>query len=154
MGAAEKGVGGAAHPHAARLGSVDQLARLGNLDAERLLGVHMLAGRDRLEADLDMGLRDGEVDDDLDAWVGEEIGDASSRQAELGGTGFGDRLVHVGEGTHLEDRESARRLEIGGADIAAADDADADPIQTLLPKAVLYGGRPRQSVLVVLTTMT
>ena len=134
MSAAEKGVGRAADPHAAGGCRLDQLARLGDGDAERLLGMDMLAGGDRLQPDLDMRLRDGQVDDDLDGRVGEKIGDAFGGEAELGGARLGDRLIHVGEGAHLQDGKDARCLEIGRADIAAADDADADRIHVPPPR--------------------
>ena len=52
-------------------------------DAERLLGIDVLAGGERLQADLDMRLRHGEVDDDLDRRIGEQRVDARRRQPEL-----------------------------------------------------------------------
>ena len=66
VGAAEKGVGRRAEPQALGCRSFDQPAGLGDGDAERLFRVHMLAGGDRLEADGDMGLRNREIQDDLD----------------------------------------------------------------------------------------
>ena len=66
VGAAKKRVGRAADAQALGFGGVDKLPRLGDGDAERLLRMDVLAGGDRLEADLDMRLRDGEVENDLD----------------------------------------------------------------------------------------
>ena len=64
VGAAEEGVGRAADAQALGFGRVDQLLRFGQADAQRLLRMDVLAGGDRLEADLDMGAGHGEVDDD------------------------------------------------------------------------------------------
>ena len=47
MRAAEKRVGRAAEPQGLGRGGVDQTARLGDIDAERLLRMDMLAGGDR-----------------------------------------------------------------------------------------------------------
>ena len=104
----------------------DQSARLGDRDAERLFRVDVLAGGDRLEADLDMRLRDREVEDDLDRGIGEQRIDRTRGKAELGRARLGRRGIGVGERDDVEDREFSRRLQIGGADVAAADDADAD----------------------------
>ena len=56
MRTAEKGVGRRSEPQALRGGRVDELPGLGESDAERLLGMDMLAGGDGLEAHLDMRL--------------------------------------------------------------------------------------------------
>ena len=55
VGAAQKGVGRRAKPQALGRRGLDQATRLGDGDAERLFRVHVLAGGDRLEADIDMG---------------------------------------------------------------------------------------------------
>ena len=81
--AAEEGVGRAADPHALGLRRVDQLARLGDGDAERLLRMDVLAGGDGLQADLDMRLRHGQVEDDLDRGIGEQRVDGLRRDAEF-----------------------------------------------------------------------
>ena len=128
VGAAEKRIGRAADAHALRLRRSDELAALGDGDAERLLRMDVLARGHRLEPDLDMRLGDGEIDDDLDRRVGQEIVDALRRNAEFGAARLGSRRVHVGDGAYVEDREDRRRLEIGRTDIAATDDADPDAI--------------------------
>ncbi len=147
--AAEEGVRRGADAHALRLRRLDQLLRLGGGDAERLLAVHMLAGRDGAEADLDMGLRHREVDDDLDRGIGEHRVDRHRLEPELGGARLGRCLVQVGDATHVEDRETPRRLEIGRADIAAAYETDPDAIRHvhlprmwLMPAAYRCGAGP------------
>ena len=56
MRAAEERVGRAADPHALGFGGGDQLAGLGDIDAERLFRMDVLARGDRLQADFDMRL--------------------------------------------------------------------------------------------------
>ena len=141
VGAAEEGVRRAADAEPLRPGRIEERTRLGGVDRERLLGVDMLAGGDRPEAHLDMGERHGEVDHDLDSRVGEEALDRRRRDAELRAARLGRRGVEVGDRLDVEDREGPRRLEIGGADIAAADDADADPVHDVLPLVLFYRRR-------------
>ena len=79
-----------------------------SVDAERLFRMDVLAGRDRLQADLDMRLRHGEVEDDLDrrdrraARRPTRAGMPNSARARLGGLGIG-----VGERDDVEDRETS-----------------------------------------------
>ena len=87
VGAAEEGVRGAAEADALCLRRVDQGFSLGDGDAERLLGMDVLAGGDRPQPDLDVGVRYRQVDDDLDRRIGEQCLDAHRRHAELGGAG-------------------------------------------------------------------
>ena len=67
------------------------------------------------------------------AGIGEQRFDRHRRNAELGAARLRGRGVEVGDRPDVEDREGPRRLEIGGADIAAADDADADPVHDVPP---------------------
>ena len=126
VGAAEKGVGRRAEPQALGRRGFDQPARLGDRDAERLFRVDVLAGGDRLEADLDMGVRNREVEDDLDRRIGEQRVDRTRRNPELRRARFRRLRVGVGERDEIEDRELSRRSQIGGADVSATDDADSD----------------------------
>ena len=80
-------------------------ARLGDVDAERLFGMDVLAGGERLQPDLDMRLRDGEVDDDLDRRIGEQRVDRARGQAEFRGPRLGRLGIDVGERDDVEDRE-------------------------------------------------
>ena len=90
----------------------------------------VLARGDGLEADLDMRLWDREVEDDLDRRVGENSLDWLRGNAEFSGPRFRGGEVHVGERDDVEDRKCLGGLEIGRADVAAADHRDFDPVHT------------------------
>ena len=81
--AAEEGVRGAAEPDAARGGGVDDRLRVGERRGQRLLGVDVLAGRDRGEADLRVADRRREVDDDVDRRVPEQVVEGQRPEAGL-----------------------------------------------------------------------
>ena len=70
----------------------------------------------------------GEIDDDLDSGIAQEIVDAPRRHAVLLRARFGCFRVEVGDAPDVEDWKRLRRLEIRLADVAASDDADADPL--------------------------
>ena len=57
----------------------------------------MLSRRERLQADLDMRERHGEVEDDLDVGVGEQRVDGARAQAEFRGARLGRLGLSVGE---------------------------------------------------------
>ena len=88
---------------AARL---DELRAVREGDAERLLRMDVLAGGDRLQADLDMRLRHGEVEHDLDRRIGEQRVDRTRRHAELRRARLRRRRIGVGERVDVEDRET------------------------------------------------
>ena len=113
-------------PQALGRGGFDQRPRLGDRDAERLFRMDVLARGDRLEAHLDMRLRHGEVENDLDRRIGENRLDRARRNPEFGRARLGRLGIGVGERDDVEDRELFGGVQIGGADVAAADDADAD----------------------------
>ncbi len=150
--AAEERVRRAAEPQALRRRRLDQPTRFGDVDAERLFRVDMLAGGDRHQADLDMRLRYREVEDDFDRRIGEERVDRTRRRAELGRARLRRRRIGVGERDNVEDREFLRRGQIGRADVAAADDADADPFHHASPIGLSFadgrgsGGSPGSAV--------
>ena len=133
---AEEGVGRGADAHALGGGRGRQLARLGEGRGERLLGIDVLAGRHRAVADLGMGQRHGEVDDDRDLGVRQQLVQADRGDA--------DRLRPAPRRLPARGRsptltatscERAAALEIGVADVAAADDAELDLIHGLAPQA-------------------
>ncbi len=134
MSAAEKGVGGAAEPQAFGPRGFDEAARLGHGDAERLFRVDVLAGGDSLEADFNMRVGNGEVQDDLDGRIGKQRLDGARRNAEFRRARFRRRRIGVGERDDVEDRELSRRGQIGGADVSATDDADADRLHHDSPR--------------------
>jgi hypothetical protein len=59
------GVGGDAEQEVPLVGETDERLGGGTIDADGLLAPDMLAGFEGGGGDLDMGRRDGEVDDDL-----------------------------------------------------------------------------------------
>ena len=88
--------------------------------------MHMLAGIKHCEADVGVGQRHREVDHDLDIVTLQQLIDAHPRNTELGATLLGGFAAHIGYGLDFEDGKTLRRLQVRGADNAAADDSDAD----------------------------
>ena len=60
------------------------------------------------------------------SFVGEQLVDGLGAKAEFLGARLGGVHVDVGAGAHLDALEERRKPEIGGRDVAAADDADAE----------------------------
>ena len=60
-------------PKAARRREVDELARLARAERQRLLAVDVLAGLEGALRDLVVSVMDGQVDDDVDLVVGEQV---------------------------------------------------------------------------------
>ena len=86
---------------------VHHLARLGDVDAERLFRMDVLAGIEHGQADVGVGQRHGQVDHDLDVVALQQLIDAHRRHAELGAALLGGLAAHVGDRLDLEDWESA-----------------------------------------------
>ena len=126
VAAAEERVRRAADAEILGRREVHHLARLGYVDAERLFRMHMLAGVEHCQADIGVGQRHREVDHDLDVVALQQLIDAHRRHAELGAALLGGFAAHIGHGLDFEDGKALRRLQVGGADNATADDADAD----------------------------
>jgi len=92
---------------------------------ERLFAVYGFARCDGLKRNPGVRVGDGEIDDDLDLWIGQQL---------LYGACFGNAVltclaaralqIDVGAGDDLQNVEEAGRFEIDGADIAASDDAN------------------------------
>ena len=61
---------------------VHDLARLGDVHAERLLGMDMLAGVENRQADVGVGQRHGQVDHDLDVVALQQLVDPHRGHAE------------------------------------------------------------------------
>ena len=75
----------------------------------------------------------GEVDDEFDIVALQQLVDAHRRQAEFRAALLGCVRAHVGHGPNLDIGEVLSGREIGSADIAASDDADADRAHETLP---------------------
>ncbi|MGY2934824.1 hypothetical protein ACVWZ6_004426 [Bradyrhizobium sp. GM6.1] len=107
-------------------GELHHLAGFGDVNAERLLGMNVLAGVQHRQADVGVGEWHSEIDDDLDVVSLEQLINPHRRQPEGGALPLCRIAAHIGERLDFHDREALGRLQISGADIAAADDADAD----------------------------
>ena len=107
VAAAEERVRRAADAQALGRRKVHHLARLGHVDAERLLRVHMLAGVEHRQADVGVGQRHGQVDHDLDVVALQQLIDPHRRNAELGAALLGGGAAHVGDRAAARDRRSA-----------------------------------------------
>ena len=73
-----------------------------------------------------MRIRDRQVDDDVDLWIGEKLIDGLGLDAIFGGPGLRRSRIDVGAGDNLQAAKQRRQREVGGGDIAASDDADAE----------------------------
>ena len=96
MAAAEERVGRAADAEILARREVHHLARLGDVDAERLLGMHVLAGIEHRQADVGVGQRHREVDHDLDIVALQQLIDPHRRHAERGALPLGGIAAHIG----------------------------------------------------------
>jgi hypothetical protein len=94
-------------------GGISQRLPLGEIDAQGLFGIGVLAGIQRLEANGDMGLRDCQIDDDLDRGIGKQRVDAFGGNIELGGLGFRKLAIEIGHALYLKDRKRCHCLQIG-----------------------------------------
>ena len=126
VAAAEERIGRAADAQPLGRRQIHDLAGLGYADAERLLGMDMLAGIEHRQAHVGVGQRHRQVDHDLDVVALQELIDPQRRHAERGRLLLGGGAAHVGNRAQFDIGEALRGLEIGGADNAAADDAKSN----------------------------
>ena len=94
------------------------------MECERLLGVDVLARRERPACDRDVRERRGEVEDHVDRRVGDQL--VHAHDGEAAGLAERARLlaVEIGAGDELEGLERTRVLDVRSADHAAAHDPD------------------------------
>ncbi len=145
--AAEERVGRAADAQPLRLGQRLQRQPVLERQDQRLFGIDVLAGLERGLADREMRVGDRQVDDEVDFRVREQLLDGLGADAVFLRAGFGRRRIDVGAGPHLEAAEQRREAEIGGRDIAASDDADADRVHGsafFKGKVCCFAGRVRR----------
>ena len=123
---AEHGVGGAADAQAGLVGLLQQRGGGLAVQAERLLGPHVLARGDRLRGDLGVHGGDGQVHDDLHARVVQHVlRGAGGGDAVLLGLGRGDLGVEIAEDQDLEVGEGGEVRQVLVGDDSGADEADA-----------------------------
>ena len=128
---AEHCVGRAAHDHAVRLRLVEDLLRTLEVEAERLLAPHVLAGADRLQRDVDVVLRVRDVDHVFD--VGGVVDDvravgsgrAVRRDPVLLGLLRRPLLDEVGDRDDLQRGVRGDVAQVLGRDVSGAHDADS-----------------------------
>jgi diguanylate cyclase (GGDEF)-like protein/PAS domain S-box-containing protein len=133
MRGAEEGVGRAADAQPLGGGDAQQRLRLVEARGERLLRVDVLAGLDDLPADRPVRHGHGEVDHGLDLGIGEERVDRHRGEAELRRPGLGRLAPEIGTGLDADQPRAGGALEIGLADVAAADDADGHGLHRVRP---------------------
>jgi len=92
---------------------IEELTRLHVAGGERLLRVHVLAGLERARGDGGVGAVRGEVQDRVDARVGEELVDTDRLQPELFRARFGRPRHCIGKPPHIQDRKALCSLQIG-----------------------------------------
>ena len=124
--AAEEGVRRRTDAQLALLRALPEVEAFLDGEHEGLLRIDVLAGVEHLPRHLIVDRRYRQVDDDVDVLRGEQVVDGLGAQAEFLGAGLGGIHVDVRAGAHLDALEERRQLEIGGRDVAAADDADAE----------------------------
>ncbi len=107
------------------LGQLDQRLGVGEVRGERLFGVDVLAGLERRPADLGMDRRHGEIEDDVDPVVRQQLGRAQRPEAVALGHHRRRLGPEIGAGLQLDVAKARRVLAIDVGDHAAADDADA-----------------------------
>src|SRR5215212_3381886 len=125
--AAQERVGGAADPQIPLGGQLEHLPPILQANSERLLGVDVLAGLQGRQRDLRMNYGDGQVEGDLDLFVGQQFLRAAGLRHTVGfRLGFRPLEHEVGTGDDLDVVERGRVLQIDAADLAAPDDSDFD----------------------------
>ena len=95
---------------------------------QRLLAVHVLAGRERLPTDVRVRLRRSQIDDQLDGVICEQLVEVRvDAAAELGDKALGRPRVDVGRSDELEPVDGTDPVGVARRDVAAADDPDPHP---------------------------
>ena len=145
MRAAQKGIGRTAYAQTARCRQIAQRQPVFQAQRQRLFGIDVLVRlQDRLRHG-EMRSRNGQVDHHVQRLVGQQILDRLRLHAVFGRPRLGRGHVHVGDGPHLQPTKQGRKPEIGGRDIAASDDADAECIHCQSPFAVCRDLRAKRA---------
>jgi hypothetical protein len=114
---AEERIGSAPDAQPAGSRGVQHLPALVPIHPERLLGEGVLSRRKRLQRDRRVGLRDGQVEHDIDVRIGDQLVDGKhARHAELLRARACPIRVEIRARRHVQRRKLRRHLEIRGAD--------------------------------------
>lgn len=145
----EKRVRSAAQKETFTFSQADELAPFGKANAQRLLDINVLAGVERGLAERVMVRRCGEVEDDLDLRIRQQIiGRQDPRHAVFLSLDAGSGGVQIGDCRDINPIEAPIQiLQIDGADVAAADDSDRRTFHIGLPSACpsFAGGCPEEA---------
>lgn len=131
MATTEKGIRCRADAQTFCRGGLNECFPFSKIDAQRFFRIGVLARIQCAQTNLDMGFRDGEVDDDFDLGVIEQILDCSSRKAELIRPSLGGFGVHIRQSSNVQNGKRCHGFEIGAGDISAANDTDADRLHMI-----------------------
>ncbi len=101
-----------------------QFGGLGDVQAERLLGEHVLSGGDRAQPDLDVSRGDRQVQHRVDAIVRKKVVDAERLDVLPDRDGVRALRVDIRDRHELEVRQLRDLSEVLLGDLADADDAD------------------------------
>jgi hypothetical protein len=125
VGTAEEDVGRAREPKTSAFGLVDERGGFLGVGREGFLRIDVLASRERLADHGRVHGGRGQVEDDVDRRVADELGDRDGGKAVLLGEGHCLWGVQVGARDELERVERLRVLGVVTADDATPDDTDA-----------------------------
>src|SRR5215208_4015964 len=124
---AEESVGGAADPEVSLSGHLEHPPPILQIHGERLLGVDVLASLQGRQRDLRVDYGDGQVEGDLDLFVGQQFLRCTGLRHTVGfRLGFRPRGHEIRTGNDLDVVERGPVLQIDTTDLAAPDDADFD----------------------------
>src|SRR5690606_39489746 len=120
---AEEGIRGAADQHAFFFGSVEDFLTVFTGERQRLLAVNMLASRNRRQINLCMSRRNGQVDDDFNIRVGQQLIERIGLHPIFFRFGLCAAEINIGAGGYIQNIKFGTPLKIAVADIATANDA-------------------------------
>ena len=122
---AEHGVRRRADAQPFRPGGGDNCLAIGDRGGDRFLGIDVLAGFDRLERHRGVGLRNGEIQHDIDVVALEKVVHASRWDRVARGLPACRLGAEIGAGGEDDVAKARRVQEIDVGNIAAADNTDA-----------------------------
>ena len=132
VAAAEERVRGAAGADAGGVGGGEHPLAFGHVQAKGLLAVDVLAGGDGGQIHFRMGGGNGEVEHGFDVVAPEQLVHRDRRHVETLVRPLRRFGVDVRAGDEIQHAERLRRAQVGGADGAAANEADANRLHQVV----------------------